>query len=97
MNRYAHITNGVVVNISEALTDSDSHGGIQCPADVAIGWSYSGGAFSAPPVSEAERVAGIKAKLALLDSKSIRALREGDAMRIAALEAEAATLRDQLV
>jgi hypothetical protein len=97
MNRYAHIENGVVANISEALTDSDSHGGIQCPADVAIGWSYSDGAFIAPPVSEAERVQGIKARLAILDTKSIRALREGDAVRIATLDAEAATLRGQLV
>ena len=97
MNRYAHITNGVVVNISEALTDADSHGGVECSSDVAIGWSYSNGVFNAPPISEAERVAGIKAKLALLDSKSIRALREGDAVRIATFDAEAATLRSQLV
>jgi hypothetical protein len=97
MNRYAHIESGVVVNISEATSDEYAHGGIRCSADVAIGWSYSDGAFIAPPVSEAERVQGIKVKLAMLDSKSIRALREGDAVRISTIEAEAAVLRGQLV
>jgi hypothetical protein len=38
----------------------------------------------------------IKIQLAAIDARSIRALREGDQTRIAALEAEAATLRSQL-
>ena len=38
----------------------------------------------------------ILAQLAAIDARSIRALREGDAARIAALEAEAAALRAQL-
>jgi diketogulonate reductase-like aldo/keto reductase len=96
MKRFAHITNGVVVNISEALTDADSHGGIQCPADVAIGWIYSAGVFSVPPVSEAERVAGIKAQLAHLDFKSIRALREGDSVRLVIIEQQILVLRAKL-
>ncbi len=38
----------------------------------------------------------ILTQLAAIDAKSIRALREGDTARIAALEAEAAALRAQL-
>lgn len=39
----------------------------------------------------------IQARLNAIDAKSIRALREGDAARVADLEAQAAALRSQLV
>lgn len=45
----------------------------------------------------AELNAPILAQLATLDAKSVRALRENDVARIATIEAEAATLRAQLV
>lgn len=45
---------------------------------------------------EENRVADIKQRLVEIDSKSIRAIREGDTARIAALEAEAAALRAEL-
>jgi hypothetical protein len=41
--------------------------------------------------------ANIRAQLSVVDIKSIRALREGDQVRIDDLEAQAATLRAQLV
>ena len=42
------------------------------------------------------RVIEIQVELQLIDAKSIRALREGDSARIAALEAQAETLRVEL-
>lgn len=42
------------------------------------------------------RIAEIHAELQLIDNKSIRALRENDTARIAALEAQAETLRVEL-
>jgi len=45
---------------------------------------------------EANRVHAIKAQLADLDFRSIRAIREDDHDRLRALEAEAAALRGQL-
>lgn len=42
------------------------------------------------------RIAEIHAELQLIDMKSIRALREGDSARIAALETQAETLRVEL-
>lgn len=43
------------------------------------------------------RNSAILAKLADIDIRTIRPLREGDAVRVAALEAEASELRAQLV
>ena len=53
-------------------------------------------AYVAPVVSKAEIEAGILAQLAALDMKSIRPLREADAARLAAINAEADALRVQL-
>lgn len=47
-------------------------------------------------LSRDKRTADIKAKLQAIDSKSIRPIREGDAVRVAALEAQAAALREEL-
>lgn len=48
------------------------------------------------PVPTIDRAAEIKAELAAIDMKSIRALREGDTARISALESQAQALRDEL-
>ena len=42
------------------------------------------------------RIGQIQTELAALDAKSIRALREGDATRIASIEAQAEALREEL-
>ena len=42
------------------------------------------------------RITEIHAELAVIDTKSIRALREGDTNRIAVLEADAEVLREEL-
>lgn len=49
------------------------------------------------PISVAQHNAGIIVQLEAIDAKSIRALREGNTQRIATLEIEAATLRQQLL
>ena len=49
------------------------------------------------PPSKEELNDPILAQLDAIDAKSIRALREGDAARVADLEAQAAALRSQLV
>lgn len=49
-----------------------------------------------PPTAEQLRRGEIITALATIDQKSIRALREGDAARIATLEAQAAALRAEL-
>lgn len=56
------------------------------------------GVEAAPPAPVPMEVhnAPILAELARIDAKSIRALREGDAVRIADYEAQAAALRVQL-
>lgn len=50
----------------------------------------------AAPPSASEFNAPLLAQLAAIDAKSIRPLREGDGVRVAALEAEAAALRLKL-
>ena len=42
------------------------------------------------------RIAQVKAELAAIDTKSIRAIREGDAVRIAQWESQAQALRTEL-
>lgn len=49
-----------------------------------------------PPSAAELRRAEIVAAMAVIDTKSIRPLREGDAVRVAALEAEAEALRAEL-
>lgn len=62
-------------------------------------WRYVDGAFEAvvvvPPVPQRSRDA-ILADLAAIDTRSIRALREGNQRRIAELEAQAVALRAEL-
>lgn len=41
----AKIKGGVVVNVAAG----SAKGYTKCPADVSIGWSYDGSAFTAPP------------------------------------------------
>ena len=48
------------------------------------------------PVTPNPRIAEIKCSLAEIDLKSIRPAREGDTARLAALEAQAVTLRAEL-
>lgn len=53
MKRFAHVVGGIVVNISEALSAEDSHGGIELDsvidAEIGIGDLYNGSTFSKPP------------------------------------------------
>lgn len=73
MERYAIIENGIVDNI--VVADSEfaaEQGWIACETDIATGWSYDGGEFSAPVVPPEEIRAAIRpvsmrqARLALL-------------------------------
>lgn len=48
------------------------------------------------PAPVVDRTAEIKAELQAIDAKSIRPIRDGDAARIAGLEAQAAALREEL-
>lgn len=48
------------------------------------------------PIPANPRISEIKAALAEIDAKSIRPIREGDTSRLAALEAQAETLRQEL-
>ena len=94
------IKNGVVDNA--AVFDELSDGWIEAPEGVGPGWIDNGdGTFSEPVIEQLaptieEQNDDIMAQLDAIDRKSIRPLREGDQIRIDALEAEAATLRSQL-
>lgn len=61
-----------------------------------LAWLAKGGVPQEADPYTKPRVIEIQAELQLIDSKSIRALREGDSARIAALEAQAETLRVEL-
>jgi len=96
--RAALIENGIVKNI--ILVDSlsflpnlvdDSEGLAQ------IGGGWDGQSFSPAPTDKNAFNAPILAQLEVIDAKSIRPLREGDIARVAALEAQAAALRLQLM
>ena len=58
-------------------------------------WEGAGGV--ADPMAATEINAPIYAKLDEIDRKSIRPAREGDTVRLAALEAQAQALRSQLM
>lgn len=76
------------------------------PEHQQVEWEDEGGNFFALPVSDLtpEQLAAVEpyenkaiyAQLRRLDLKSIRAIRENDTVRIAAIEAQAALLRSQL-
>ena len=61
-----------------------------------VDWSVIEAAVEAAPPTVEQQNAVIKFQLQEIDQKSIRALREGDTARVAALEADAVTLRSQL-
>jgi hypothetical protein len=89
------IINTIVVDSLDALPDL---------IDASIGGSAGDriidGAVIPKPLpqpTKEELNAPILAQLAVIDAKSIRALREGDAARISALEYQAANLRTQLI
>lgn len=63
------------------------------PPDARCTWT--GTAWASPPSAPRGR-ADVLADLAVIDAKSIRALRENNAARIAELEAQAQALRQEL-
>jgi len=70
---------------------------VPCPDEVEAGWTVDDGAFTAPvPVMPTRTRTHVLAELAILDTKSIRALCEQDADRLAALEAQKVALRNEL-
>ena len=51
-NRYAIIENGLVVNVVVADAEfAAEQGWVECP-DAGPGWTYAGGVFTAPAVTE---------------------------------------------
>ena len=79
--------------------------GVNFPTDPAntdyaayLAWVAEGNTpLPVDPPTAAEINAPIYAQLDAIDAKSIRALREGDASRVAAIEAQATALRATLV
>jgi len=87
----------VAVNCIEADADFAKTIGAIPAGSAGIGWLWDGDTFTAPPVIAPVRTrADVLADLATIDTKSIRALREGNTARIAELEAQAVTLRTEL-
>lgn len=97
------IENGVVVNTIAATVEEAKYAypeAVCIPADKGgIGWAYANGQLVAPRKDFDLDVvnAPILAELKAIDARTIRPLREGDLVRVAALEAEAEALRSQLV
>lgn len=85
--KYTDATNTVVHVIDEDGVSRMSMLASELPADTVI--------EPADPVPN-PRIAQIHAELEALDRKSIRALREGDATRIADIESQAEALRVEL-
>ena len=98
------IENGVVVNTILATVEETqaAYPNATCVdgSTGGIGWLWDGTVLSAPPVPEPEPQtrtrADVLADLATLDTKSIRALCEQDATRLADLEAQKEALRAEL-
>lgn len=96
MSEYKLTPGGSVIRLSD---------GASIPADPAntdyaayLAWVDAGGVPDpVDPPTAAEINAPIYAQLDELDRKSIRALREGDAARVAQIEAQATALRAMLV
>ncbi len=96
MSEYKLTPHGSVTRLSD---------GASIPSDIAnvdyaayLAWVEAGGVPDpVDPPSAAEINAPIYAKLAEIDLKSIRPAREGDTVRLAALEDQAKLLRAQLV
>lgn len=93
--RYAIIDAGRVTNIIIADPEfAQSIGAV--PADgISIGYVWDGTSF-VPGANTARTRADVLADLAAIDTRSIRALREGNATRIAELETQAQALRTEL-
>lgn len=87
--------NSIVVNFVEVAGFDGVH--FVEPLDSVIGSIWNGQIFTPPAPDLTQHNTPILAELAAIDAKSIRALREGDLARIAALEAQAAALRAQLM
>lgn len=68
--KYAVLNGSLVVNVIDADADfAASIGAVECPRHVGIGWSYDGGAWSAPapePVPVPSVASMRQARLALL-------------------------------
>lgn len=97
------IENGLVTNtISASVEEAQAAfpNAICIDADHGhIGWSYINGHLTPPKseqVSNEQFNASILSALEVIDRKSIRALREGNSVRIAELESQASELRLQL-
>lgn len=89
---YVQLANGAVIteySCPQDAADKPGYSEIAEDSPEAVAWKSS--------QNVASTNAPIQAQLDALDAKSIRALREGDAARVAALEAQAAALRAQLV
>ncbi len=104
--RYVLVKDGIVVNAVEADTGWVHPAGFVCVADTKaqIGWSYDGVSFTAPPVvteapTKAEKQARVDGKIAALERKQARPIREatlgqsGATARLQAIEDQIATLR----
>ena len=99
---FAQVNDGVVV----ALFDSEADNLEYVPGFVEVGaiWRWFGwenqprvGVFQPPPeVVPVRARADVLADLQAIDTRSIRALREGNATRVAGLEAQAQALRTEL-
>lgn len=91
INEDGRIVNTVMVDeLADGLVDANIGG--------SIGDSIIGGVLVplVRQISAAEHNAPILAALEALDIKSVRPLREGDAVRVAAIEQECSVLRAQL-
>lgn len=100
--KHAYIENGTAKEVARVDPFSIFQPGyasqfVPCPDDVEAGWTVSGDQWAAPVQIDPTRTrADVLADLATLDTKSIRALRESNATRIAELEAQAIALRAEL-
>lgn len=95
----AHILDEQSRIINTVMVESVTDGMISADIGGGIGDLVVDGAIVAAPKPEQtadEYNAPILAMLALLDAKSIRPLREGDAERVADLEQQASALRAKL-
>lgn len=97
--RAAIIENGFVSNVIEVEDLTVFPNLVDASVGCNPGDKYANGVFtpSIAVLTPSQINAPILSQLDFLDAKSIRALREGDAVRIASIESEAAALRLQLV
>lgn len=94
--RAAIVENGVVINVIE-VESLDVFPNLIDGEAAQIGGTWDGSVFTPATISKDQHNAPILAALAAIDAKTIRPLREGDTARVAALDAEAASLRAQLI